>query len=117
MNSTPTFARIERPGEVDAREAQLAAEASLALACEQELAKMGGRDALAEDEINYEAASKVSAQIEIECAEDAEACGTPEEAEYLRRVLVIAPVPVRPRSRCMSHRSPYDRVRAVHADP
>ena len=44
MNSTPTFARIERPGEVDATEAQLAAEASLALACEQELAKMGGRD-------------------------------------------------------------------------
>ena len=82
------MARIERPGEVDATEAQLAAEASLALACEQELAKMGGRDALAEDEINYEAASKVSAQIEIECAEDAEACGTPEEAEYLRRLLI-----------------------------
>jgi hypothetical protein len=40
--------------------------------------------------------------------------GDPSNAAILRRVRIYAPVPARPRR---SHRSPYDRVRDVNADP
>ena len=55
--------------------AQLAAEASLALACEQELEAMGGASTLEEDALTLAAASEVLSEVEEEC----EPCDTGDE--------------------------------------
>ena len=82
--------------------AQLAAEASLALACEQELEAMGGAATLEEDVLTLAAASAVLSEVEEECEPcDAgdEACVDPNpercgidgeegnDSEYLRRLV------------------------------
>ncbi len=51
--------------------AQLAAEASVALACERALAEMGGVESLEEDEVTLAAAEGVLAEVEAECGDHA----------------------------------------------
>ena len=51
--------------------AQLAAEASVALACERALAEMGGVESLDEDEVTLAAAEGVLAEVEAECGDPA----------------------------------------------
>ncbi len=65
--------RVAFPSGLDGRDvkgsgAQLAAEASLALACAREFDNLGGGTSLAEDETQLEAASVVLREVESECA-------------------------------------------------
>ena len=74
--------------------AQLAAEASLALACERELTEMGGLAAYDEDLVNLHAVEGVYGEVVAECSLDSgdvERCGGDGEdgndATFLRRLL------------------------------
>uniref|UniRef100_A0A7S0KRQ1 Set domain protein n=1 Tax=Micromonas pusilla TaxID=38833 RepID=A0A7S0KRQ1_MICPS len=74
--------------------AQLAAEASLALACERELTEMGGLAAYEEDLVNLHAVEGVYGEVVAECSLDGgdpERCGGDGEdgndATFLRRLL------------------------------